>query len=183
MPDATPPAADLESLVALFFSDAGELAEFESVDEDSCPAAYRSLLAHSAHMTVTVERRHTSPVDVVVVREKKTQTHYSRVILLRRQSDGRVVQFGIVRLALNTLQPDVRSEILSGKIPLGRVLIQHNVMRQVQLLGLWRVHCGAELARLLDCSIGQETYGRSALIFCDCEPAVELLEIVAPEGL
>jgi chorismate-pyruvate lyase len=113
----------------------------------------------------------------------RTDTHYSRKILLKRQSDQRVVQFGIVRLALETLEKPARDEILSQRTPLGRVLIEHGVMRAVQLLGLWEVVCGRELADCFGIEPGHVTYGRTALIYCNSEPAIELLEIVAPEEL
>lgn len=139
------------------------------------------MLAHEAHMTVTVESRHGCEVDVEVLETRSTNSHYLRKILLRRTSDRRVVQFGIVRLAIAALQPEVFQEIAAQKIPLGRVLIQHNVLRQVQLNALWEVQCGGELANYFEVAPGHTTYGRTALIYCDGEPAVELLEIVGPE--
>lgn len=181
MTEATPPAEELDELIALFYPRPRDLGQFTHCLSDECPEQYRAMLDHEAHMTVTVERRHASPVDVVVLQSEKTQTHYLRKILLRRQSDGRVVQYGIVRLALSVLRPDVRDEILAQQTPLGRVLIERNVMRQVQLNALWRVACGEELARHFDVAAGHLTYGRTALIYCDGEPAVELLEIIAPE--
>jgi phenylpyruvate tautomerase PptA (4-oxalocrotonate tautomerase family) len=65
--------------------------------------------------------------------------------------------------------------------PLGRVLIQHNVLREVQLTSLWRINPAEELRNLLDLPAGQIIYGRTALIYCNGEPAVELLEIVTPD--
>lgn len=176
-----PSTADLDTLVGLFFSSGDELATFEARHHSDLPQAYRRLLAHTGHMTVTVEDRHKGAVDVEVLQVEQTSTHYSRKILLRRQADRRVVQFGIVRLALDTLDEATRDEIMSQRIPLGRVLIEHGVMRAVQLLGLWQVTCGAELARYFGVETGHVTYGRTALIYCNSEPAVELLEIVAPE--
>jgi chorismate-pyruvate lyase len=178
---STPSTADLETLVGLFYRDSGQLGAFSPCQAAELPAAYRRLLAHKGHMTVTVERRHASPVDVEVLRTMKMPTHYSREILLRRQSDGRVVQYGIVRLALAAIEEPARSEILSEQIPLGRVLIKYNVLRAVQLLGLWQVGCGQELAQQFGVRAGHTTFGRTALIYCNSEPAVELLEIVAPE--
>lgn len=64
------------------------------------------------------------------------------------------MQFGIVRLALDTLDAATRDEIISQKVPLGRVLIEHGVMRAVQLLGLWQVTCGVELAHHLGSTLG-----------------------------
>jgi chorismate-pyruvate lyase len=181
MTELTPPAVELQNLISLFYRDADLLGKFEERDATDCPSAYQQMLAHEAHMTVTVERRHGCKVDVEVLETADEPGHYLRKILLRRQSDRRVVQFGIVRLALEPLDTEVREEILSQQIPLGRVLIEHGVMRQVQLNALWQVACGADLAGYFDVPPGHRTFGRTALIFCNGEPAVELLEIVAPE--
>lgn len=181
MSQTTPPGVELDELIAIFYRDPSQLGQFVHCSSEELPAAYQAMLDHEQHMTVTVERRHDSPVDVQVLESRLTDSHYMRKILLRRQSDGRVVQYGIVRLALSALEPVVRDEIMAQKIPLGRVLILHNVLRQVQLNALWRVACGPELAQLFDLEVGQITYGRTALIYCNGEPAVELLEIVTPE--
>ncbi|MEZ6136177.1 MAG: hypothetical protein R3C53_14880 [Pirellulaceae bacterium] len=181
MTEATPPTEELDELIALFYPDSSQLGQFAHVGVGDCSPRYRQLLAHESHMTVTVERRHGCQVDVEVLESKLTESHYLRKIVLRRQSDRRVVQYGIVRLALAALQPPVRAEIMAQEIPLGRVLINHNVMRHVQLNALWQVCCGQELSQLFAVSKGHQTFGRTALIYCDGEPAVELLEILAPE--
>jgi len=183
--EATPPTSptkrELLQLVSLFYHHLRQLGEFSERTASKCPEPYRRMLAHEAHMTVTVEQRHGCEVDVEVLATERTATHYIRKILLRRKSDARVVQYGIVRLALEALEPIVRDEIMAQRLPLGRVLIEHDVMRQVQLNALWEVHCAPELATLFGVAPGHVTYGRTALIYCDGEPAVELLEIVAPE--
>ena len=74
----------------------------------------------------------------------------------------------------------MRAEIESQNTPLGRILIEHNVMRQVQLISLWKVAPGEELRKLFGLADADVTYGRTALIYCNGVPAVELLEIVAP---
>jgi chorismate-pyruvate lyase len=169
---------DLQELVAIFFADLANLGRFEAVPPNKIPQAYRDLLAHYSHMTVTVEHYHHSPVDVVVLDRTSTGRHYSRKILLTRQSDGRVVQFGIVRLDFNAVSEAVREEIQREETPLGRVLINHNVLREVELKQIYRIACGPELAQHFKLPIGAEVFGRTALIYCDGEPAVELLEIV-----
>jgi len=99
---------------------------------------------------------------------------------LSRQSDGRVVQFGIVRLNFAQLGVEVRQEIESQSAPLGRILIRHNVMREIELLDLWRVKPGPELCRLFGTTAENMAYGRTAIIHCNGDAAVELLEIAAP---
>jgi len=130
-------------------------------------------------MTVTLEQHHGCPVDVKVLATHTQGGQYSRKILLTRQSDDQVVQFGIVRLDMRVLANDVRKEIEAKETPLGRILIAHDVLREVKLLNLFEIQCGDELAKSLGFEVGQVCYGRTALIYCDGAPAIELLEIVS----
>ena len=120
------------------------------------------------------------PVDVHVLDYDVTDDVYIRKILLTRHNDGRVVQYGIVRLHLRYLTHPVRAEIQSRQIPLGRVLINHNVLRRVELGQLWQVMPGADLCQHFHMEAPIFTFGRTAIIHCDDEPAVELIEIVTP---
>ena len=167
--------------MGLFYAAPQSLGGFREVAAAAMPQPYRELLAHNHHMTVTVERHHGSLVDVRVLERRPTPRHYARKILLTRQSDGRVVQFGIVRLDLSVLDEGVRQEIESGIDPLGRILIRHSVLREVELFKLFEVSPGPDLCHLLNMTPEQRTYGRTALIHCNGQPAVELLEIVTPD--
>jgi chorismate-pyruvate lyase len=171
---------DLQALVRLFYERPEELGHLQEVDSHTLERDYRMLLAHDSHMTVTVERFHNGPVDVRVLETKVDDTHYARKILLVRQSDGGVVQFGIMRLDFAAVSPEVRREIESQHTPLGRILIQHNLLTKVHLSKVWQVTPGEELAGHFGMQPGDITYGRTAVIHLDGEPAVELLEIVAP---
>jgi chorismate-pyruvate lyase len=177
---ASPVTAELATLVGLFYQRPAELGQFIRISAEAIPEPYRQLLAHEHHMTVTVERFHHSLVNVKVLESKSDGQHYSRQILLQRQSDAQVVQFGIVRLNFEYLGPGVRQEIESQSAPLGRILINHNVLREIELMALWHVTPAANLGRLFGSRPVQTTYGRTAIIHCNGEPAVELLEIVAP---
>lgn len=180
MSDSHAVTPDLDALVALFYTRPEELGQFEEFDSHDLSRDFRMLLAHDSHMTVTVERFHNGPVNVRVLDSKLTGEHYARKILLTRQSDGGVVQFGIMRLDFSTVSAEVRREVESQQTPLGRILIQHNVLREVHLTKIWKVTPGEDLRRLFGMQPGQITYGRTAVIHCDGEPAIELLEIVTP---
>lgn len=169
---------DLDSLQALFFDDPRLLGKFSKVEAAQVVSPGQELLNHNSHMTVAVEQYHGCDVDVDVLEHRTDGDHYSRKILLRRQSDNGVVMYGIVRLLLSAVADAVREEIESRKIPLGRVLINHNVLREVQLLGLYQIECGLELAEAFGCNEGDVCFGRTAIIRCDGKPAIELLEIV-----
>ena len=191
----------LPALVSQFYQSSAKLAKFESVA--TAPAPFDKLLDHNHHMTVTVEHFHDDLVDVVVHRSRsildsgesvynndpnaspkdrlavaKSTVSYSREITLATQGNGKIVQYGIVRLNPAELQRDVWLEIASGEIPLGRVLIKRNVLRSVQLGKLWKVETGTGMSKLLGTEVGDTVYGRTALIKCDGKPAIELLEVV-----
>jgi chorismate-pyruvate lyase len=174
----TPDPQELALLFCRRTEDVGQLVE---VAAREMPSPYRELLNHEQHMTVTLESHHDTRVYVEVVRSQQEPGVYSRQSLLRRRSDGLTVQFGIVRLHTDYMDESVRDEIISQTRPLGRVLIEHNVLREVELDRLWKVSTGAELMRHFGLPQATTTYGRTAIIHCDKEPAIELLEIVAPE--
>lgn len=165
------------AIVAPFFPNLAALGEFEAVAPADMPREYRALLAHTDHMTVTVEAFHNCHVDVRALAEHREGDAYSRTSLLICQSSGKVVQFGVMRIDLGQLATAVRDEITARGTPLGRVLIRHNVMRHVELQQLWRVNPAAELRERLQLAVGEPLYGRSARIVVEGRPAVELLEM------
>jgi chorismate-pyruvate lyase len=118
---------------------------------------------------------------VKVVEYRVAGDSYSRKILLALQRTGRVVMFGLMRVNFRYCSEAIRQEILGGQTPLGRVLINHNVLRRIEPTAFLRVFPGPAMAEWFGLDAPRPTYGRFALIHCDEQPAVELLEIVAPE--
>lgn len=168
----------VESLSSLFHATTAEIGLFEEISAAELPDQFKALLAHDDHMTVTVEAWHNSLVEVQVLEENCQNDIYARRITLVLQRDGKPVQYGIMRINLAGLPEIVRMEIESQALPLGRIMIRHHLMRQVELLDLWRVTVGPELKKHLKLEHGTVCYGRTARILVDHQPAVELLEIV-----
>ena len=173
------PAPTADSLYALFPSSA-DRPVCTPISGDQMPEPYRTLLVHTHHMTVTVECFYGEPVDVRVLETARDGDEYSRKILLELQDSGRVVQFGIVQIDLNLLSPPVRDRIVEGKTPLGRVLIEHNVLRYIQPAGYLRVEPCDEMCRWFGLTEPTTTYGRLGVIYTDGKPAIEVLEILTP---
>ncbi len=168
-------------LLSLFPPAAGYIHSALLVPGSQVPEPYRSLLVHEHHMTVTVEAHHGGPVDVVVLDRRDQGESYSRMILLALRGTGKIVQFGLVRIHFSFVSPVVREEIRSEKTPLGRILIKHNVLRRIQPIGFLRVVPGNDMVQWFGLQAPEPTYGRLAVLFCDGTPAIEVLEIVAPE--
>jgi chorismate-pyruvate lyase len=171
---------DTRGLFALF-PPSDFLASHELIPAAQVPAPYHGLLVHEHHMTVTVEAYHREKVDVRVLEERRGARAYARKILLVTQQTRRVVQFGLVRIHLQYCSQPVRDEIVSGRTPLGRVLIQNDVLRRIEPTAFLRVVPGPAFMHWFSLQTPVPTYGRQAIIHCDGKPAIELLEIVAPE--
>ncbi|HJT77918.1 MAG TPA: hypothetical protein VJ739_12015 [Gemmataceae bacterium] len=171
---------DLPSFFALF-PPADDVPACEPVPADQVPAPYHGLLVHEHHMTVTVEAHHGDLVDVRVVARRHAGDLYARKSLLALRGSGRVVQLGIVRIHLDYCSPEVRAAIVEAKTPLGRILIQHNVLRRIEPIRFMKVTPSAAMMQWFGLDRPQTTYGRIGIIHCDGRPAVEVLEIVAPE--
>jgi hypothetical protein len=174
------PHVELQSLLDVFPEREAMLAVAEHVASEMLPEPYRRMLAHNHHMTVTMESYHNCQVDVRILDRRLDGDFYGRKIVLLKAGTDQVVQFGIVRFDLSYVTPIVREEILAGQKPLGRVLIDHNVLRHIDLGAVLRLEAGPSLARYLQMPVGGVTYGRLATIFCNRHAAVDLLEIPAP---
>ncbi len=164
------------------------------VPEEATPQPQRRLLSHEKHMTVTLEEHHGGEVDVVVLDRVVHGDSYMRKILLCRRTDegdasprsrARVVQFGIMLFDLQVVSNEARAEILSERTPLGHILIRHRRLRRISTHSLLEIEPDAEMRRHfglpeLDVAEAPRVFGRLATIFCDEEPAVELLEVLPP---
>jgi len=148
------------------------------VHPDGIPAPEDHLLVHHDHMTVVLQNHHGAPVTVHVIEEHLQGDHYTRMIKLTPTGSDKVVEYGIVRLDLSFISPRVRDEILARKLPLGAILIKHEVHRRIKPRYFLHFPAGGQVLGLFGDGYIEPAYGRIGTIFCDGEPAIELLEIV-----
>ena len=171
---------DYRELFGLF-PQSEPLPQVEFVRGEAVPAPYHDLLVHEHHMTVTVEAHHHCRVDVRILNRVREGDSYARKILLTSQETGAIVQFGIVRIWLHYCSEEVQRRILEGKTPLGRILIENDVLRRIEPTAYLRVPQGPALESWFGSKGRQPAYGRLAYIHCDNQPAIELMEVVVPE--
>jgi hypothetical protein len=174
------PTDECRALTSLFPEPEPWFEKVVHVPSSATPEPYKTMLVHDQHMTVTMERYHRTAVDVHVLDRRLDGDVYAREIVLTKQGTSIPVQFGFVRFQLNYVTAAVRQEILAGQTPLGRILINHNVLRHIDLGAVLQFTAGPGLAGVLAMPVGETTYGRLATIFCNHQPAVDLLEISAP---
>ncbi|MCZ6815677.1 MAG: hypothetical protein O7F76_03135 [Planctomycetota bacterium] len=152
---------------------------FETVESAAVPVPFDDLLVHHRHMTTTLESFHKRPVELRVLQHKQDGDLYSREILLTLSGTDRVVEFGIVQLDLGLVSDAVRAQIMERQTPLGDILIRHNVLRRIEPRWYFRFFGDCPLLRHFGPEHPSVVYGRVGTIYCDHEPAIELLEVVS----
>lgn len=172
----------LNTLVGLFPGNEFEGCEMDVLSGLEVPPPYDRLLVHEGHMTVTLETHHGAPVDLNVIEQRNVGEDYGRRLTLGVRANEKTVMAGIMRIRLSCCAENVRAEILSGETPLGRILIDHRVLRSIEPHAYLRVALTPRLRALFRADPDHDvTYGRIARIICADQTAVELLEVVAPE--
>ncbi len=156
------------------------LPEHKEVAPEGIPEPYRSLLAHDRHMTESMEAYHGCPVEVRVLESVLHGEQYARRIVLMKQGTSQIVQGGIVRLQLHWLQPKVKADILAETIPLGRVLINHDLLRNIEVLAYYQFPAAPALQEWLGTQSNLPCFGRLAWIHLEHQPVVQLFEIIPP---
>ena len=174
------PREALESLCQWFYEDRLSAEGCEPVQPEQMPAAARDLLVHNEHMTLRLQAHYGGPVELRVLQHRLDGNLYVRNIVLTLAGTERVVEFGIVRLDMGFTSQEVRDQILARKRPLGDILIEHDVLRRIEPRWFFRFDGDSPITAHFG-NEGGEAYGRLGTIYCDNQPAIELLEVVGTE--
>ena len=84
----------------------------------------------------------------------------------------------VVRLDLRYMSTKVKTAILNEDIPLGAILTNHNVLRRIEPRWFLRFDESSPVLSWFACQTEGPLYGRLGTIYCNHEPAIEVLEIV-----
>ena len=148
------------------------------VQPNEIPQPADALLVHHEHMTEVLQRHYGRPVDVHVLDERLDGDFYTRKVRLTPAGGDEVVEWGIARLDLRYMPQVVRDEILAKGRPLGEILVRHNVLRRIKPRWFLRFPGGGPLLTFFGDTSRRPMYGRIGTIYCNEEPAIDLLEIV-----
>ena len=175
---ATPHEA-LAELMSPFTGPAPVTPQCTEVAAAHLPEPFHWLLVHRNHMTKVLEAQYGRPMQLDVLEHHLDDDFYTRKILLRPHGTDVVVEVGIVRLNFRYMSPAVRDEILKRETPLGAILIRHKVLRKVQPRWYMQFPASAPVLAAAGVAFAHPTYGRIGTIYCNHEPAIEVLEVVS----
>jgi hypothetical protein len=178
--ECTAPQEALIELCLPFVADRSQVrTACTEVPPNEMPEPFHWLLVHRNHMTKVLEAQYGRPMELDVVKHHLEDDLYTRKIILRPQGTDVIVEVGIVRLNFRFMTKEVRDEILKRETPLGAILIRHKVLRKVQPRWYLKFPANAPLLAAAGAIFPHTTYGRIGTIYCNHEPAIEVLEIVS----
>lgn len=168
---------DLLGLLSTF-GDEGDLARFKQVSGPAVPQPFQRLLVHDQHMTVALEAYHAGPVHLCVHDSVVRDDEYVRKITLHAQPNGPAVLLGIMRFDFRYCSAATREEVVAGKTPLGRILIEHDILRHLSGGPYYRVSTRPDGLLGLEVDLPSHCHARLAQINCNGGHAVRVLEII-----
>ena len=166
----------LDDLLTVF----GFPESIEIVYAKDMPEPYHTLLVHDRHMTVTLEDFWKSPVNVHVIDCHEDGPLYTRKISLSNDT-GRSVEYGAVQIDLSCCSDAVRQQIVSRDTPLGRILVDNDVMTRINCRLYFRLTPTPEIMRTYGLDNNEPLYGRFATVEFDSQPAMILIEVMPAE--
>lgn len=149
----------------------------EVVTPEQMPETYRQLLVHNRHMTLVLQEHHGKPINLYVMDAVRDGDFYTRKIFLAKGLNAPAIELGVVRLDLRCIEGLPRQEILQQRTPLGAVLVKHNVFRRIEPRWYLKFPAGSPMLAWMGYPNDGPFYSRIGTIWCNDEPAIELLEI------
>ena len=163
-----------------FYAMAGRaLPEVSAIDGAEMPEPHRSLLVHLNDMTSTLENFHGDRLKLEVLSSRVEGDVYLREVLLRLEKSGKPVEFGAILIHLDRFDPEPRRLILSGKVPLGRVLAEQKVPFTSRPNGFFRIAADSFIGPLLSAPESTGLYARRNTLSNPAGlPLAEIVEIL-----
>ena len=92
------------------------------VAAEDVPEPAKRLLVHRRDMTSTLAEFHGSALRVDIFQQLRIDGLYLREVFLRTFDGDRMVEYGVIAIALEQFQPEAQQAITAGEAPLGELL-------------------------------------------------------------
>lgn len=142
------------------------------------PLPYRSLLVHENGMTHTLEQHVGGRVALRTLSTYLKGRSYFRRVLLVRESSGRPVGMGAIRMELHAFAPRIRAQILRNKVPLGRILDGGGVKYRSRPKVFLAVTPNSEMMGMFWMRKPRTLYGRQTEVRLDGKKVGDIVEVL-----
>jgi len=154
---------------------------FEPVQPEVMPEPYRHLLVHDADMTGRLTDFHGESLFLNVIDKNTLRGVLVRRVVLCGTETNKEVEFGEIIIHLNRFESEVRDLIEEAKIPLGGIIVEHQVEFISSPSHFLKITADKMIAECLATTIGRDLYGRkNKLTNSRGEILAEIVEILPP---
>jgi chorismate-pyruvate lyase len=154
---------------------------FQMLDGDAIPEPARQLLVHRRDMTTTLGEFHGSELHVQILHVQRREELYLREVFLRTVDSDRVVEYGVIAIALDQFDAPQQKMIEAGRTPLGEVIHQCNIPFVSAPIGFFSVPARSLATSRFAAVDGPTCYGRfNRLSKPSGEPLAWIVEILPP---
>lgn len=153
-----------------------------AVEGDEVPEPYKGLLVHGNDMTPTLESFHGGRIHVSVLRRQQRGDFYYREVVLSRDTDDAPVEFGAIKISLTLFPTLARQDILSERLPLGRILAERKIRHSSRPKAYLKIESDDFINKALQLDGKHTLYGRRNTLWSpDKKPLAEIVEILPVE--
>lgn len=156
----------------------------EVIAADAMPQPYRALLDHQSDMTSTLEKFHGEPLVLRVLARRQVGHILSRRVVLVGKESGTPVEFGAIRIDLESFPATAQELIREGRRPLGALLAEFKIPYRSRPKLFLKVKTDPEIETALEIApegSPPHLYGReNALLTTDGRMLAEVVEILPP---
>ncbi|MBX2850215.1 MAG: hypothetical protein KTR15_00550 [Phycisphaeraceae bacterium] len=178
---ADSPTSDILYPLSCFDCDASKgVTRAKILEAEELAEPYRTLLAHDRDMTGTLETYFKQPMTLRVHVKKIEEDSLYRQVSLLCAEDSRPAEFGAIRIDLSCFDDETRGLVAACKVPLGRVLREHDVAYVSNPSAYLEVDPDELLCEALHVTQGP-LYGRkNELTMPDGRAIAQIIEILPP---
>lgn len=154
---------------------------FRLLDGNAVPEPAKQLLVHRRDMTTTLAEFHGSELRVEIFQVQHRGDLYLREVFLRTTNDRRVVEYGVIAIALEQFTTPQRAMIEAGRTPLGELLHHCKIPFVSTPIAFFSVAARALAPARFEGAAGPVSYGRfNRLAKPTGEPLAWIMEILPP---
>jgi len=137
--------------------------KFEIINKKDLDKTHNYLLNHRTSMTLKLEEFYKEKLNLKVLKSKKEGNIFKReIILISNENIPR--EFAIIKFYLNNLDKTLLGEVISNKIPFGKILTQNKIQFKINIIEFFKISLDNRLKNILK-SQKSLFYGRKYKIF------------------
>jgi len=143
------------------------------------PQPYQNLLVHDHDMTSELAAYYGDSISLTVLHSQLDDPIYLREVTLHATTTGKLVEYGLIEILLDSFPPELRPRILAGDTPLGAILTTSRLPFRSQPQGFFTVPGQALESIFSPSTSGKILFGRyNHLIGDDSKIFARILEIL-----